>query len=66
LALKAILTLLVYGKADMAAAIFDAAGGRIDGPVRERISAFLQGFKGRRRIGPSGLHRALDYLARKV
>lgn len=66
LALKAILTLLVYGKADMAAAIFDAAGGRIDGPVRERISAFLQGLKGRRRIGPSGLHRALDYLARKV
>lgn len=65
LALKVILALLVYGKADLAAWIFDRTGGRIDAPVRAALAGMLKRLRGRH-FGALGLHRALDYFARKV
>lgn len=65
-ALKVIATLLVYGKADMAAFVFDAAGAALGGDVRAALARFFGGLKGRRRLDRTGLHRALDYLARRV
>lgn len=65
LALKAIITLLVYGKADIAAWIFDKSGAQIAQSVREPLARFLRGLGGKH-YGRKGLHRALDYLARRV
>jgi FkbM family methyltransferase len=65
LALKAILVLLTYGKADLAAWIFDAASDRIEPRAREALARYFKSLGGRH-FGRKGLHRALDYLARKV
>jgi FkbM family methyltransferase len=65
LALKAILVLLVYGKADIAAWIFDAARERIDPKAAEALSLYFKGLAGKH-YGRKGLHKALDYIARKV
>jgi hypothetical protein len=64
-ALKVILALLVYGKADFAAWTFDRTKDRIEARAREALAAAFRALKGRR-IGMTGVHRALDYLARKV
>jgi FkbM family methyltransferase len=63
---KAIMALLVYGKADIAAFLVDAAGETLDPDYRKAATRLLGGLKGRRRFDRSGLHRALDYLARRV
>lgn len=65
LAIKAILALLIYGKADIAAWIFDAASDCIRPQVREPLSRYLRSLRGRH-FGRKGLHKALDYIARKV
>jgi len=65
LATKAILSLLVYGKADLAAWIFDAAQDRVDPRLATSLSRYFRSLKGRH-FGRKGLHKALDYLARKV
>jgi hypothetical protein len=56
---------LVYGKADMAARIHDAARELFDGPDNARIDRYFQRMSGSH-YGRLGLHRALDYLASKV
>lgn len=60
-ALKAIVALLIYGKADMAAALFDRVGDVIGATLRKKIIARLASF---RRSGV--LHHMFDYLARHV
>lgn len=65
LALAAILVLLTYGKPDIAASIFDRAGGGIAPEIGERLSKHFHGLR-RRRIRLPELNRAMDYLARKV
>jgi FkbM family methyltransferase len=65
LPLKIILVLLVYGKADFAAWMFDRTRERIDGSLRKPLEETFKSLRGRR-LGASGLHRALDYFARKV
>lgn len=65
LALKAIMVMLVYGKADLAAWIYDAAGDRLAPEMREPLDRYFKGLGGRH-FGRKGLHRALDYLSRKV
>lgn len=65
LSLKVILALLVYGKADLAAWMYDRTSGRIDAPIREALTGTLKSLRGRR-FDMTGAHRALDYFARKV
>jgi FkbM family methyltransferase len=65
LALKAIMVMLVYGKADLAAWIYDAARDRLAPDIREPLELYFKGLGGRN-FGRKGLHRALDYLSRKV
>jgi FkbM family methyltransferase len=64
-ALKAIVVLLVYGKADLAAFVFDHAADGLDQPVKDAVAHYLKGLGGRH-YGRKGLHRVLDYLARRV
>lgn len=64
-ALKAILCLLVYGKADMAAHLFDATRAAIEPARATRIAAALHSLaRGPLREGI--LHHLLDYLSRHV
>lgn len=65
LALKAILALLVYGKADIAASIFEAARDRIALEMHGPLTAYFSALGGKH-YGRKGLHKALDYLARQV
>jgi FkbM family methyltransferase len=65
LGLKAMLALLVYGKADIAAWIFDAMADRLEKGPRDAFARYYRGLAGRH-LGWKGLHRALDYLARRV
>jgi FkbM family methyltransferase len=65
LALKAIVVLLVYGKADIAAAILDAFEAELDPAQAAPIRRFLRSISGKS-FGRRGLHKALDYFARKV
>ena len=60
-ALKAIVALLIYGKADLAAALFDRVGDAIGAPLRPKIAACLKSFR-----RPGVLHHMFDYLARHV
>ena len=60
-ALKAIVALLIYGKADMAAALFDRVGDVIEAPLRKNIRAYLTSMR-----RPGVLHHMFDYLARHV
>lgn len=64
-ALKAIIVLLIYGKADLAAWIFDKSKGEIELEMRVALSRYFKGLSGVR-FDLSGVHRALDYLARRV
>ncbi|MEQ1931907.1 MAG: FkbM family methyltransferase [Parvularculaceae bacterium] len=63
--LKIVLALLVYGKADMAAALFDQGAGRASSELRALFARYFRSVSGKG-FRPQGLHRALDYLARKV
>ncbi len=65
LAVKVIAVLLVYGKADIAAAIFDEFEAALDEAVKTPIRKYLKRISGSS-IGRRGWHKALDYLARKV
>lgn len=63
LALKAIVALLVYGKADIAAALFDRVSQVIEPDRRAAVARGLRALGGVRR---NSLHHVLDYLARNV
>lgn len=65
LALKAILAALAYGKADLAAWIFDASAARLNPAVRENLSKYLRGRRSDR-FERFGLHRQLDRWARRL
>lgn len=65
LALKAILGLLVYGKADMAARLFDETADLMDPARRARLARYF-GSIGRRFLRHNSIHHVLDYLARHV
>ncbi len=65
LALKSILALLAYGKADLAAWILDATAERLPAGVRDAITRFLKS-KRSHRLERFGLHRHLDRLARRM
>ncbi|MGE0774580.1 MAG: FkbM family methyltransferase [Sphingomonadaceae bacterium] len=65
LALKVIIVLLIYGKADLAAWIFDAARDHIPVQAQGPLKQLFKNLKGKH-FGLKGLHKALDYLARKV
>lgn len=65
LALKAILAMLAYGKADLAAWIFDASAARLAPDVSDVLTAY---FRARRshRLERFGLHRQLDRWVRRL
>jgi FkbM family methyltransferase len=63
--LALIVSLLVYGKIDIAAASFDRHQALLDQPLRESLRAWLSGW-GRAEYGRGGLHLVMDFLARKV
>ncbi|MBB3980596.1 FkbM family methyltransferase [Sphingobium fontiphilum] len=65
LGLKAIIALLVHGKADVAAWLFDACADTLPDRARAALQKYLVGLGGRH-FGRRGWHKALDYLARKV
>ena len=65
LALKAILAALAYGKADLAAWIFDASAARLAPAVCEALSDYFRR-KRRHRLERFGLHRQLDRWARRL
>ena len=65
LALKAIVALLVYGKADMAARLLDRISDVLEPQRREALSAYFRGLSRRVLRGRSVPH-LLDYLARNV
>ena len=65
LALKAILVMLVYGKADLAAWIYDATAERLPAPVREGLAHCLSGMRSHRRES-SGLYRLLKRKLRPI
>lgn len=65
LALKAIIALLVHGKADIAAWLFDNCAARLPEGTRAALNRYLRSLGGRH-FGRRGWHKALDYLARKV
>ncbi|WP_380875626.1 hypothetical protein ACFB49_05380 [Sphingomonas sp. DBB INV C78] len=64
-ALKAILGLLIYGKADMAARLLDLSGSAIPEARRDGMQRFLRK-AGKRWLRTGGVHHALDYLARRA
>lgn len=64
-ALKAVLALLAYGKADMAARWFDLYREHLDAPLAGVIAQTLRRV-GRRRYGSGHLHHLFDYAARKL
>ena len=65
LALKAILATLAYGKADLAAWIFDASAARLAPAHAEALSNYFR-HKRRHRLERFGLHRQLDRWARRL
>jgi len=65
LALKAMLAALAYGKADLAAWIYDASAARLAPPVREALAAYFRR-KRSNRFERFGLHRQLDRWARRL
>lgn len=65
IALRAIVCMLVYGKADMAAHLFDITSFAIDPTVKERVAKWLASLvRGPMKAG--ALHHLFDYAARKV
>jgi FkbM family methyltransferase len=65
LAQKAMIVLLVYGKADMAARLYDIVADRLDPPARAAWGRHLRGLA-RRAFGLQNLHHVVDYLARRA
>jgi FkbM family methyltransferase len=65
LALKAILSLIVYGKPDMAAWLFDATAPLFEEARREAVAKYLKSL-GRRWLRSNAAHHLLDYLGRHV
>lgn len=65
LALKAIVSLLVYGKADMAARLFEESADLFEPRRRDRLRRYFRAI-GRRFLRGGGVHHLLDYLARHV
>jgi hypothetical protein len=65
LALKAILVMLAYGKADLAAWIHDASAKKLSPKVHAGLSKYFRR-KRRHRFERFGLHRQLDRWARRV
>ena len=65
IALCATMALLVYGKADMAAHVWDAVRERVREPWRAQLSRRFDRL-GRRPTGSGVLHHLADYLARHV
>ena len=65
LALKAMIALLVYGKPDIAARLFDGTADLFDAQRRAGVEAYLRRL-GRRRWRSRALPLALDFLARHV
>jgi FkbM family methyltransferase len=64
-AAKAMIICLIYGKADMAARLHDAARDRFDGGDNASIDRYFRRLSGKH-VGRLGMHRALDYFASKV
>jgi FkbM family methyltransferase len=64
-AMKAIVSLLVYGKPDIAAALFDRSAERFDLKRREAVGAYLRAI-GRQAVRRNSFHHVIDYLARNV
>lgn len=65
IALRAMVSLLVYGKADMAARLFDLTGDYLEAGRRAALARCFQSL-GRRKLRSNLAHRAIDYLARHV
>jgi FkbM family methyltransferase len=63
--LSLLVALLVYGKVDTAAALFDQHQALLDPTVASALRRWLGRWR-RAEIGRGGLHIVLDYLARKV
>jgi FkbM family methyltransferase len=64
-ALKAIILLLAYGKADMAAWLHDFAGPQVDEQTSQMLTKHFDKLAGVK-FGRHALHLMLDYLARRV
>ena len=65
LAQKAMIVLLVYGKADMAARLYDIVADRLEPPVRDAWGRHLRSLA-RRAYGLQNLHHVVDFLARRA
>lgn len=63
--LKAVMILVAYGKADLAARWFDLFGSTMTQSAREQIAKAFQRIR-RRRFGPGYLHRLFDYVDRRI
>lgn len=63
--LALLISLLVYGKADTAAAKFDTYGSLLEPVPREAMHAWLRRWR-RAEYGRRGVHIVMDYLARKI
>jgi FkbM family methyltransferase len=63
-AMKIIISLLVYGKADIAAAIFDRTAERFEPKRREAVAKHLRALG--RKVRRNSFHHLVDYLARHV
>ncbi len=67
LALKVMVALLVYGKADTASRLFDLSADLFDEKIRQELTRFFRNLgRSYAFFGGKGLHLILDYLARKV
>lgn len=65
IALRAMVSLMVYGKADVAARLLDLTGDYLDAGRRTALARYFRSL-GRRRLRSNLAHRAFDYLARHV
>lgn len=65
LAMKAIVALLVYGKADLAASLFERVRASFGAERGDAVARYLRSL-GRQRLSRNRLHHVLDYLARNV
>ena len=63
--LKAIITLLAYGKADLAARWFDLYKEKLNETMQRGLEKSFAAL-GRRRYGPGHLHHLFDYVGRKL
>jgi FkbM family methyltransferase len=63
--LKAVMILVAYGKADLAARWFDLFGGVMAQSARDQITKAFRKIR-RRRFGPGYLHRLFDYVDRRI